>query len=137
MPAARDGRQAVQLPPTCAADHAYRCIDEMLPTASRSVRPCMEQLRGRFMPEIARFFGIVIRMYAEPMSSHHRPHFHAQYQERHAVVAMDTVELIGGSLPSRQLRLVQAWAEIHQEELLEDWKRLRDGRPARKIRPLR
>jgi hypothetical protein len=89
------------------------------------------------MPEIARFFGIVIRMYAEPMVPHHRPHFHAQYQGRDAVVAIDTIELIGGRLPRRQLRLVQAWAEIHHGELLEDWERLRDGRPPRKINPLR
>jgi len=88
------------------------------------------------VPEIARFFGIVIRMYAEPMAPHHRPHFHAQYQGDVAVIAIDAVELIDGFLPRRQLRLVNAWAEIHRAELLDDWQRLQEGRPPRRIAPL-
>jgi hypothetical protein len=53
------------------------------------------------------------------------------------VVAVDMIELIGGHLPARQLRLVEAWAEIHQGELLDDWGRLQAGRPPVKIEPLR
>jgi hypothetical protein len=49
----------------------------------------------------------------------------------------DAVELIGGDLPARQRRLVEAWAEIHQRELLDDWERLQAGRPPVKIEPLR
>jgi Domain of unknown function (DUF4160) len=56
------------------------------------------------MPEIARFFGIVIRMFAEPGAPHHRPHLHAFYQDEIGIVAVDTVELIGGKLPRRQRR---------------------------------
>ncbi|MFN2428174.1 MAG: DUF4160 domain-containing protein [Candidatus Binatia bacterium] len=89
------------------------------------------------MPEIARFFGVVVRMFAEPGSSHHRPHFHVWYQNWSAVIAIDTVELIGGEIPRSQLRLVEAWAEIHRAELLEDWHRLRSGLPPFKIDPLR
>jgi hypothetical protein len=89
------------------------------------------------MPEISRFFGIVIRMYAEPMSPHHRPHCHAQYGGDVAIIAIDAVEVIAGFLPRRQLRLVQAWAEIHRTELLDDWGRLQEGRPPRRIAPLR
>ena len=89
------------------------------------------------MPEISRFFGIIIRMFVEPLSPHHRPHFHAYYQDYVAVIAIDTIELIGGSLPGRQQRLVEAWAEIHQPELLEDWKLLQTGRPPLRIDPLR
>ncbi len=89
------------------------------------------------MPEIARFFGIIIRMFAEPTSSHHRPHFHAYYGEDVAVIAIDEIELIAGSLPATQRRLVEAWAEIHQSELLVDWNLLQSGRIPLKIAPLR
>ena len=89
------------------------------------------------MPEISRFFGIVIRMYVEAGGPHHRPHFHAYYQDAVGIFATDPVELIGGELPSRQQRLVVAWAEIHQRELSENWNTLQAGRPAVKIEPLR
>lgn len=88
------------------------------------------------MPEICRFFGIIIRMYAEPLAPHHRSHFHAYYQENVGVYAIDTIELIAGDLPRRQQRLVEAWAELHQEELLADWERLQSGRMLFKIDPL-
>ena len=89
------------------------------------------------MPEIARFFGIIIRMFAEPTAPHHRPHFHAYYQDDVAIFAIDTIEIIGGSFAQRQQRLVEAWAEIHQAELLAAWDRLQSGRPPGKIEPLR
>ena len=57
------------------------------------------------MPEISRFFGIVIRMFVEAGAPHSRPHFHAYYQEDVGVFAVDTVEVIGGEIPSRQKRL--------------------------------
>jgi hypothetical protein len=89
------------------------------------------------MPEIARFLGIIIRMYAESGAPHHRPHFHAYYQDAVGVYAVDTIELIGGALPRRQQRLVEAWAELHQEELLANWDCLQAGQPPQKIDPLR
>ena len=88
------------------------------------------------MPEICRFFGIIIRMYAEPVGPHHRPHFHAYYQDDVGVYAIDPIELIAGALPRRQQRLVEAWAELHHEELLEDWERLQSGYSLFKIAPL-
>lgn len=88
------------------------------------------------MPEIARFFGIIIRMFAEPRTQHHRPHFHAYYQGAAAVCTIDTIEVIAGTLPRRQQRLVEAWAELHQEELLEVWARLQDGQTPFRIDPL-
>ena len=88
------------------------------------------------MPEICRFFGIIIRMYVEPQAPHHRPHFHAYYQENVGVYAIDTIELIVGQLPRRQHRLVEAWAELHQRELLTDWERLQSGQMPFKIDPL-
>lgn len=89
------------------------------------------------MPEISRFFGIVVRMFAEPGTSHHRPHIHVWYQEHTAAIAIDTAEVLGGELPRRALRLVEAWVEIHRDELFEDWDLLQTGRRPFKIEPLR
>ena len=89
------------------------------------------------MPELSRFFGIIIRMYVEAGESHHRPHFHAYYQEHAAVFAIDTIECLGGGLPKPQERLVAAWVEIHRAELDHDWALLQSGQPPVKIDPLR
>jgi uncharacterized protein DUF4160 len=89
------------------------------------------------VPELARFFGIIIRMYAEAGGPHHRPHFHAYYQEEVAIYAIDSIDLIAGSFPRPQQRLVEAWAEIHREELLANWERLQQGRAPDRIEPLR
>jgi hypothetical protein len=88
------------------------------------------------MPELSRFFGIIIRMYAEPFAPHHLPHFHAYYQEAVAVCGLNPVEWIAGSLPLRQQRLVEAWAEMHRDELMEDWRLLQHGRRPQPIAPL-
>jgi len=88
------------------------------------------------MPELSRFFGVIVRMYMEAGAPHHLPHFHAHYQDDVAVFSLDPVELIAGSLPRRQKRLVEAWAEIHQAELLADWERLQAGQSPMPIEPL-
>jgi hypothetical protein len=88
------------------------------------------------MPELARFFGIIIRMYAEPQAPHHEPHFHAYYQDAVAIVGISPIRLLNGALPTRQQRLVEAWAEIHQDELLADWQRLQRGQRPQPIAPL-
>ncbi len=67
------------------------------------------------MPEISRFFGIIIRMFVEAGGPHHTPHFHAYYQEYVAIYNIDKIELLAGTMPRRQERLVLAWAELHQE----------------------
>ena len=89
------------------------------------------------MPELSRFYGIVIRMFHEAGAPHHRPHFHATYQEHEASFAIDGLELIAGSLPRRQRRLVEAWAELHHRELVLDWARMQAGQPLLRIDPLR
>lgn len=88
------------------------------------------------MPELSRFFGIVIRMYFEAGGPHHLPHLHAYYQNDVAVIGLDPVELVAGGLPRRQRRLVEAWAELHQDELLADWRRLQEGQAPLRIAPL-
>jgi hypothetical protein len=89
------------------------------------------------MPELSRFFGIIIRMFVEVGGPHPRPDFHAYYQEAVGVFAVRPVELIAGELPTRQRRLVEAWAELHEEELLADWRRLQTGQRPEPIEPLR
>lgn len=88
------------------------------------------------MPELSRFFGIIIRMYMEVGQPHQQPHFHAYYQDHVAVFSLDPIDLIAGSLPRRQRRLVEAWAELHQAELAEDWRLLQDGQMPFPIDPL-
>lgn len=89
------------------------------------------------MPELSRFFGIIIRMFSEVGEPHHRAHFHAYYQEHVAVLSIEPVEVISGSLPRRQQRLVEAWAELHQPELIADWERLQEGHSPFPIEPLK
>lgn len=88
------------------------------------------------MPELSRFYGVIIRMYMEAGEPHHLPHFHAYYQDDVAVFSLEPIDLIAGSLPRRQRRLVEAWAELHQDELLADWQRLQAGKPPLPIEPL-
>ena len=85
------------------------------------------------MPELSRFYGILIRMFMEVGQPHHLPHFHAYYQGQQAVFTIDPIEMIEGSLPPKQKRLVEAWAEIHQHELANDWDLLRKGQVPVKI----
>lgn len=88
------------------------------------------------MPEISRFFGIAITMFAEAGERHNIPHLHVRYGEHRATFAIATGDLLAGSLPKSQLRLVQAWIELHREHLEEDWQLLVAGRLPRKISPL-
>lgn len=85
------------------------------------------------MPEVTRFFGIVIRMY---FMDHSPPHFHAVYDEYEALVAIDTLAVLRGELPRRAMALVLEWAAIHRDELRSDWERARRGAVLAPIAPL-
>lgn len=76
-------------------------------------------------------------MFAEVGAEHNVPHFHAYYQEEVGIYSIDPVEMIAGSLPRRQKRLVEAWAELHQNELMADWDTLQQGKLPRPIEPLK
>ena len=89
------------------------------------------------MPEIARFYGITIRMFVERGGKHHLPHFHVYYGDEVAYFTIESIELIRGQLPTRQRRLVEAWAELHAKELLDNWHLLQNDQPGFKIAPLR
>lgn len=86
------------------------------------------------MPEISRFFGIVIQMYAD---DHVPPHFHARYAGRSAGIVIGTHEVLGGGLPPRALALVVEWAAMHVDDLLADWALVKAELPVSKIDPLR
>ncbi len=88
------------------------------------------------MPTISMFYGIIIRMYCAP-SEHNPPHFHAYYNESVAVINIRDVELTDGKLPTKQLKLVLAWAEIHKDELLANWNLAMNSELPYKIDPLK
>lgn len=85
------------------------------------------------MPELSRFFGIVIGIF---YSEHGRPHFHAVYGEFEAVIDIETGDLISGKLPKRALALVAEWRADHKAELRENWDLARQHTPLKKIAPL-
>lgn len=73
------------------------------------------------MPTISMFYGILIRMFFYDADKHHVPHIHAEYQGQVAVYAIEDGALLAGELPKKKHKLVVAWIEIHQEELVADW----------------
>ncbi len=85
------------------------------------------------MPEICRFFGIVIVMFYD---EHNPPHFHARYGDAHAAIEIASLRVLEGRLPPRALGLVIEWASQHQEALMLDWQLARNDRPPEKIEPL-
>ena len=84
------------------------------------------------MPELSRFLGIVIGMFYR---EHGVPHFHAVYGEYEISVEVET-ETIHGDFPTRALKLVLEWANLHKPELLENWQLARQGQPLKRIAPL-
>jgi hypothetical protein len=70
------------------------------------------------MPEISRFFGIVVQMY---YSDHDSPHLHVRYSGQKALIAIETLALLRGQLPPRALGLVTEWAALHRADLMDDW----------------
>jgi hypothetical protein len=85
------------------------------------------------MPEISRFFGIVITMF---YNDHSPPHFHARYGQQKAVISIKDGSLIAGRLSSRALNLVQEWASAHSDELVENWDLARSTMELRENKPL-
>ena len=86
------------------------------------------------MPEISRFFGIVIAMFH---GDHNPPHFHARYGKDNVAIEIRTLRVLEGKIPPRALGLAMEWASQHQDELLRDWELTRNDEPPEKIAPLR
>ena len=89
------------------------------------------------MPILSTFYGIVVRMYFFDDKQPHTPHVHAECSGDKAVFAIPTAELLAGKLPSGKMRLVQAWIEIHRDELMADWRLAVNGEEVFKIDPLK
>jgi hypothetical protein len=88
------------------------------------------------MPIISMFYGIIIRLYLIDNKHHHLPHIHAKYGEFEASISLEDGEILAGELPRKQLRLVQAWIELHHDELAADWELVVSGEQPYKIAPL-
>lgn len=85
------------------------------------------------MPEISRFYGIIIAMF---YNEHDPPHFHARYGGESVAIDIRTLRILDGRIAPRALGLVIEWASQHQEELSRNWELARDEKPPRKIEPL-
>ena len=85
------------------------------------------------MPEVSRFFGIIIRLYYK---EHNPPHLHAEYAGKKVLLDFQG-NILRGDLESRAtIRLVREWIDLHVDELTEDWELARSGRDLKKITPL-
>ena len=85
------------------------------------------------MPTVSQFFGIVIQMF---WREHAPPRFHALYGEYEALIAIRTLEVVGGYLPRRALSLTVEWAIEHRAELMENWTLCQSKQPPKRIQPL-
>jgi hypothetical protein len=85
------------------------------------------------MPEISRFFGIIIAMF---YNDHPPPHFHVRYGSSRAVIGIEDLALLDGDLSPRVLGLVIEWAALHRPELLDNWNRARNQTPLSRVDPL-
>lgn len=89
------------------------------------------------MPTISMFYGLIIRMYYFDNQQHKTPHIHVQYQGDEVVFEIPTGSVLAGNLPKGKIKLVEAWIEIHQEDLIADWELAINGESVFKIDPLK
>ena len=88
------------------------------------------------MPTISMFYGIMVAIFFEDNDRHHVPHIHIRYTGDKASVAIEDGRLLGGNFPPKQLKMVQAWIEIHKDELFADWELAVAGEEPFRIAPL-
>lgn len=89
-----------------------------------------------YMPVISMFYGVIVRIYYLDNQHHGVPHIHARYAEYEAAIRIDDGEILAGELPRKQLRLTQAWIELHRDELMADWELAISGERPYAIDPL-
>lgn len=89
------------------------------------------------MPVLSKFYGVVVLMYFFDNRQHQRPHIHVQYGDQEAVISIPDGNVIAGLISTSKLKLVQAWVEIHQDELMADWNLAVSGQAISKIEPLK
>ena len=88
------------------------------------------------MPVISMFYGILVSMYYEDTGRHNKPHIHVRYQGKKGSISIEDGVVIAGDFPSKQLRLVIAWIDIHKDELMADWELAVAGEELFRINPL-
>lgn len=88
------------------------------------------------MPTISMFYGIIVRMFFQDTDRHNLPHIHAEYQGEVAVFSIPEGHILAGSMPLNKQKLVLAWIEIHQEDLMADWRLAVSGQQVLPIRGL-
>ena len=88
------------------------------------------------MPILSVFYGIIVRMLFRDTGQHDAPHIHVDYGEHRASIGIPEGDVLAGSLPRKQLRLVQAWIELHTDELMAAWTLASAGEPVERIPPL-
>lgn len=89
------------------------------------------------MAVITMFYGIIISMYYFDKRKYHIPHIHVKYQDQEAIVSISDGEVLEGQIKPGKMKLVQAWLEIHKEELMADWELASSGENVFKIDPLK
>ena len=110
-----------------AAAYCSACI------MSSTIDIFLELLENINMPELSRFLGIIITMY---FNDHSPPHFHVLYNEYDAEIEINNLTVLNGKLPARVLGIAMEWAELHKEELMDNWNLLQSGKKYNKIQPL-
>ena len=88
------------------------------------------------MPIVSQFYGIIISMYFNDTDRHHLPHIHVQYAEYRCSVDFDG-NILSGTIPNKQKKLVFAWIELRKEELITLWNMLQSGNGTFTIEPLK
>ena len=89
------------------------------------------------MPVLSMFYGIIVSMYFFDNQRHHLPHIHVKYQGQEVVLAIPDGKILQGELKRNRMKLVQAWIEIHQDELMANWELASNGEQVFKIDPLK
>jgi shikimate kinase len=89
------------------------------------------------MPAISMFYGLIVYMYFVDNRQHKLPHIHVKYQDEEVIVSIPDGEVLDGRIPSSKMKLLQAWIELHKEELMADWALAVSGELPYKIDPLR
>ena len=83
------------------------------------------------------FYGLIVYMYFMDNKQHKLPHIHVKYQDDEVVISIPDGEILEGSIPKNKMKLVEAWVELHKEELMADWELAVSGEHPYKIEPLR
>jgi len=89
------------------------------------------------MPAISMFYGVIIYLYFKDNKKHKLPHIHVKYQEYEVIVSIPDGDVLEGNIPKSKMKLLQAWIELHKDELVANWELALAGEHPYKIEPLR